>query len=422
LSFAQLFPEKGKIYRYFRSQKLKLILVLLILSLGAIALYSNNLRNSVSQAPQLSATNDEISQAQEKLASISVIIPAYNERENIEDCVTSVLNSTNLPATQLEVCVVDDQSTDETLTLVKSLQEKLADPRLKILAGKPRPTNQVWVGKNWACTQAVEQAKGEFLLFIDADLRLKPGAIEAALEEQNREETDLLSLTPALVCGCLAEWLIQPLIFSHLAVCFDFAAVNNPKSDAAFAAGMFMLFRRTAYEKLGGHQAVAGEVVEDVELARRVKAAGLKLRYMLGSNFVSARMYQSWNAIWEGWTKNLYLGANRRWELMVYMAVIMLLVYCVPWLGLMVFSYKFLANTLGIQDFLVLVLSCAGILLQYDLRRLGSKLYQLSLEYWWLSGLGGLLLAAIALGSVIKTETGWGWTWRGRVLTLETPE
>lgn len=394
-----------------------MILVLLIFSLSAIALYGSKLRHSVSQAPHLYSTNPEISHHQATLPSISVIIPAYNERENIEDCITSVLESTQLPATQMEVWVVDDQSTDETLTLAKSLQEKLADPRLKVLAGKPRPTDQVWVGKNWACTQAIEPAKGEFLLFIDADLRLKPGAIEAALGEQCREEADLLSLTPALVCGCLAEWLVQPLIFNHLAVCFDFAAVNNPKSEAAFAAGMFMLFRRTAYEKLGGHQAVAGEVVEDVELARRVKAVGLKLRYMLGSNFVTARMYQSWGAIWEGWTKNLYLGANRRWELMVYMAVIMLLVYSVPWLGLAVFSYKFLLNTLEIQDFVTLALSCVGILLQYDLRRLGNKSYQLSLEYWWLSGVGGMLLAAIALGSVIKTETGWGWTWRGRSLS-----
>lgn len=399
-----------------------MLLVLLILSLGLLALYGSKLRHSVSQAPQLYSTNPEISHSQAKLPSISVIIPAYNEKENIEDCVISVLQSTQLPPTQMEVWVVDDQSTDETLTLAKSLQEKLADPRLKVMLGKPRPTDQVWMGKNWACSQAVEQAQGEFLLFIDADLRLKPGAIEAALEEQSREETDLLSLSPALVCGCLAEWLIQPLMFNHLAVCFDFAAVNDPKADAAFAAGMFMLFRRTAYEKLGGHQAVAGEVVEDVELARRVKNAGLKLRYILGSNFVATRMYRSFGAIWEGWTKNLYLGANRRWKQMVYMAVIMLFVYSVPWLGLAIFSYKFLVNTLGIQDFVTLVLSCVGILLQYDLRRLGSKIYQLSLEYWWLSGVGGVLMAAIALGSMIKTETGWGWTWRGRSLTLENPE
>ena len=395
-----------------------MILVLIIFSLTVIVIYRSKLRHSLAEAPQLYPVESAISQSERQFPSISVIIPAYNEADNIQECVTAVLESTHLADTQLDVWVVDDQSTDETLAIAQSLQQNLGDPRLKVLVGQPRPTDEIWVGKNWACTQAVRQAKGELLLFIDADVRLKPMAIEAAIEEQAREETDLLTVAPAIVCECLAEWLVQPLMFNHLAVCFDFAAVNDPKSDAAFAAGPFMLFRRSAYEKLGGHQAVAGAVVEDVELARRVKAAGMKLRYVLGSDFAAARMYRSWGAIWEGWTKNLYIGANRNWWLMVYMALIMLLVYSIPWLGLAVVLYKSFVGTLGLLDYLTVAIAGVGIILQYDLRRLGGKVSQTQPRYWWLSGVGGVLMAAIALASFIKTETGWGWTWRGRSLKL----
>ncbi len=133
---------------------------------------------------------------------------------------------------------------------------------------------------------------------------------------------------------CFAEWLVQPIMFNHLAVCYDFTAVNYPTTDSAFAGGPLMLFRRSGYEKIGGHQAVAGEIVEDVELARRIKRAALKLRLYSGSNLASVRMYRSWSAWWEGWKKNLYLGANRSWGLMVYMAAIMFFLYPMPWLAL----------------------------------------------------------------------------------------
>ncbi|MEP6524702.1 hypothetical protein NDA07_23590 [Microcoleus vaginatus DQ-U2] len=125
-------------------------------------------------------------------------------------------------------------------------------------------------------------------------------------------------------------------MFNHLAVCYDFTAVNDPTTDSAFAGGPFMLFRRSGYEKIGGHEAVVGEIVEDVELARRIKRAGLKLGLYSGSNLASVRMYRSWNALWEGWTKNLYLGANRSWGLMVYMAAIMFFIYPMPWIGLFI--------------------------------------------------------------------------------------
>ncbi|MDP8964111.1 MAG: glycosyltransferase family 2 protein [Cyanobacteriota bacterium] len=395
-----------------------MILVLAALTLIAIAIYRQKLRHSLAEAPQLHPTQENISHLEVGFPTISVIIPAYNEAENIQDCVTAVLNSTQLPDTRLDVWVVDDQSTDDTLLLVQSLQQLLDDPRLKVLPGQPRPTDEIWVGKNWACTQGVEQAKGEFLLFIDADVRLKPDAIETAVQKAQLEQSELLSLAPGIICGCFSEWLVQPLMVNNLAVGQDFGAVNDPKSEVAFAAGPFMLFRRSAYEQLGGHRAVADRVVEDVELARRTKAAGLKLSYLLGGQFVSVQMYRSWQALWEGWTKNLYLGAQRDAGSMLYLAFAMLVIYPLPWLCLAAVGYKSFTGIVNPWDLLAASLAASAIFFHYDLRRVSGGVSQIPTKYWWLGGIGGTIVAALALASVIKTETGWGWTWRGRALKL----
>ena len=398
-----------------------ILLTLLIFSVIVSTAYTKNLRLSVKNAPRTDSSTAKPSLERDR--KVSVIVPAYNEAENIRDCAIAILESTALCVDNLEVLIVDDRSTDDTLAIAQTLQQQLNDPRLKILAGQARPANEYWAGKNWACAQAVLEATGDFLLFIDADVRLKPGAIETAIATVETKKIDLLTCMPALVCDCLAEWLVQPLMFNHLAVCFDFTAVNDPTTDSAFAAGPFMLFRRSAYDQIGGHEAVAGEIVEDVELARRIKRAGLKLALYAGSNLASVRMYRSWSALWEGWTKNLYLGANRSWGMMIYMAAIMFFLYPMPWLALgILLANGEIANIITNHQLPITLLTmclCAIVIWQqYNLRSLGAQISDCSTKYWWLGGLGGALVAAIAIGSAIKTETGWGWTWRGRALQI----
>ncbi|MGL5064402.1 MAG: glycosyltransferase [Microcoleus sp.] len=402
-----------------------ILLTLLIFSVIVSTAYTNNLRRSVKNAPRtVKIPTQQLSHPPVSGPKVSVIVPAYNEAENIQDCAIAILDSTQLPAENIQVLIVDDRSTDDTLAIAQTLQQQRNDPRLKILAGQPRPTDRYWAGKNWACTQAVSAATGDFLLFIDADVRLKQGAIETAIATVESKNIDLLTCMPALVCECFAEWLVQPLMFNHLAVCFDFNAVNDPQTDAAFAAGPFMLFRRSAYEKIGGHAAVAAEIVEDVELARRIKTTGLNLGLYAGSNLASVRMYRSWSALWEGWTKNMFLGANRSWGLMVYMAAIMLFLYPIPWIALFVILTQIilsfpLDSSFFPSSFFLLpssFIAARVIWHQYELRRLGAEISECPPKYWWLGGLGGTLVGAIAIGSAIKTETGWGWTWRGRAL------
>ncbi len=390
----------------------------LVVSIAAIGIWWNALRDSLEKAPKLGP----IATIPDRLPSITVIIPAYNEALNIQDCLRAVLQNA-LPAhTQLQIIVADDESTDETAALAQAIAT--TDSRVQVLTVPPRPTTEIWRGKNWACAQAVQQATGEYWLFIDADVRLEPSAIATTLTEAQQQQSDLLSLGPEIICGCLAEWLVQPLMLSLIVIGFKFDGVNNPADkDTAFAAGMFMLFKASTYQAIGGHAAIAADPVEDVGLAKRIKSTGYSLRYSLATGIIKVRMYQNLAGLWEGWTKNFYLGANRNVGTVFFAAFALSMVFVMPWLGLLAVvggrlngdgALPLMQGSGGL--WVVTLLSLIALILQYQMRAATAQMFKQPLRYWALSWVGGLILMAIAIVSMIKTETGWGWTWRGRSL------
>ena len=393
----------------------------LIASLIALTVFQWRLERSLKKAPRLMPLTDTPT----TLPPVSVIIPAYNEEVNLKDCVEAVLKS-RLPAPEkLQVLIADDRSTDTTGEIAHTLAKE--DSRVRVIAVPPRPDDIVWRGKNWACANGSWQATGDYLLFIDADVRLEPLAIATTVTAAQESQADLYSCAPQIVCGCLAEWLVQPIMMSLIAVGFDFAGVNDPEDETAFAAGPFMLFRRTSYESIDGHRGVAANLVEDVALAREIKYRGLKLNYTLALELVKVRMYRSWGALWEGWTKNYYMGSQCNLSSTLYSALVVILVFVMPWLGLvggvvytmlLVLQSNFF-NGFSLLLLMVIALALVGIFLQYLLRLKMSQEFSQQPRYWWLSWWGGILVAAIAIVSIIKTETGWGWTWRGRPLFIK---
>ena len=385
----------------------------LAVAMVAISIFHRRLQASLATAPRL----PYLQTAPAALPSVSLIIPAYNESVNITECLDAALAS-NLPnPADLQIIVADDESTDDTAVLAATIA--MTDKRVQVFTVPPRPTDVSWRGKNWACANAVEKAAGDYVLFIDADVRLEPDAIATALVDCQKHDADLLSCGPGIICGCLAEWLVQPVMMSCIAVGFNFEAVNDPKdTGTAFAAGPFMLFRRSAYDQIGGHQAVATETVEDVELAKRIKGSGLKLRYLLSTDLIKVRMYRSFASLWEGWTKNYYEGGGRNLGGTLYSAFALSLIFVMPWLGLIVgLSWAVVSDSLG--WWLVSGLGVFSIGLQVYMRWAAQRVFNQPFRYWWLGWLSGGIVVAIAITSIIKTETGWGWTWRGR--SLATP-
>ena len=361
--------------------------------------------------------------------SLTVVVPAYNEAANIADCVASILAS-EPPCSAWRVLVVDDGSTDQTAGLAEAALAAGSVASALLPAG-PRPEGERWVGKNWACHQAnlwLDQAGGsDWLLFLDADVRLEPGALRLALVDASRQGADLLSLAPRLSCSCLAEWLVQPIIASLLGLGFPIKRANDPADPLAFAAGPFMLFRRSSYLAVGGHGAVAAEVVEDLALARAIKGRGLRLRYLLALDQLSLQMYPTFQALWEGWSKNWFLGLDRNVIKALGAGGLVVQLFAVPWLllpvGLLLAviqlptpSVATVSHAAPLLAWAPLAVGLGGIGLQFAIRLWCRRRFRLPLDWWWLAWAGALVIGAIAPVSVVKTLTGRGWTWRGRSL------
>lgn len=245
-----------------------------------------------------------MSQVSSNSGRVSAIVPARNEEAVIAACVESLAGQEEIA----EILVIDDQSSDGTAAIVQSLSRRHAKVRLIRATGLPLG----WVGKNNAVWIGAREARGDWLLFTDADAVHAPESAAKALAIAAENEAAMVSFSPEQVMQTWYEKAVIPYVFTRLSSRFRFADVNDTKNTAAAANGQFILIRRDAYDAVGGHASVAGEVLEDVALAVRVKSAGYRIWFGSGKGIVRVRMYRSFAAMWEGWKKNLYplMGGN----------------------------------------------------------------------------------------------------------------
>ena len=223
-----------------------------------------------------------------------MIVPARNEEASLADCLRSLVGQ---PEPNYEIVVVDDHSSDRTREIAEGF------PVTVVSAGELSPG---WSGKCNACWSGAKVAKGKWLLFTDADTRHSGTSIEQGWREALETDVAMLSYSPQQEVEGFAEHALMPVIFAEFATTYRPQDVSDPNSPAAAANGQYLLIRRDAYDAVGGHAAIAQVILEDVELAKRVKRAGYKLQFRM-SDAVSTRMYRSFAQMWEGWTKNLAL-------------------------------------------------------------------------------------------------------------------
>jgi|SRR5215467_2301639 len=281
------------------------------------------------------------------LAAISAIVPARNEEAVIAACVESLVAQPEIA----EVIVVDDESTDRTSEIVRELASRHSKVRLLESGGPP----DGWVGKNHAVSVGAREAKGEWLLFTDADAEHLRGSAAKALEKVRETGAALISFSPEQVTERWYERALLPFVYLRLAKLYSYDLVNDSKSSAAAANGQYLMIQRAAYDAIGGHGSAAGEVLEDVALARFAKRADYRLWFGSGDGVVRVRMYRSFAAMWEGWKKNLYrlVGGTPRAALseldatVPWMVILVLLVGIrMPW-ALFVGVVLLLARQLG---------------------------------------------------------------------------
>ncbi|MDE3168885.1 MAG: glycosyltransferase [Acidobacteriota bacterium] len=318
---------------------------------------------------------------------VSVIIPARNEEATIHRAVESVAAQAEVA----EVIVVDDQSTDCTSQILKELALRI--PKLKIITAGRLPAG--WVGKNHAAAIGAGAARGDWLLFTDADTYHYLGSARRALADAVDHSAVLVSYSPEQEMESFWERAAIPFVYSRLATRFSFADVNDPHRAEAAANGQFLLILREAYEEVGGHAAVASELLEDVALARRVKARGYGIYFTAPIGIVRTRMYRSAGELWQGWTKNLYLlaGGKARYALLE-LAEVLPIADLAAILGIWFFVRAHAPVSAWLLP-LLLLLPVIRLHLQYAIR-LYRNLYPISYVQYLLPGLTFYCAALIA--------------------------
>lgn len=256
---------------------------------------------------------------------LSVIVPARNEADVLRPCLESLLAQAEAGfalGADWELLLVDDGSTDPTRSIALSL------PGVTVL--DPEELKPGWTGKANAVWTAARQSHGDWLLFTDADTVHEPGDLQRALHEAEHAEVVMLSYSPRQVVTGFWQRALMPLIFSELSLAYPPAKVSDPSSRVAAANGQFLLVQRAAYFQVGGHSASPGSLLEDVDLASLLKRRKYPIRFRYAPDALSARMYRSFGAMFEGWTKNLARLFGNPVMMAVWKTIDLLLLVCLP--------------------------------------------------------------------------------------------
>lgn len=260
---------------------------------------------------------------------VSVLIPARNEEQCIATCVRSLLAQ---DYERLEILVLDDASSDTTASIVQTLIDALPvqqQGRLRLLHGEPLPAG--WVGKNFACQQLAQHAHGEYLLFTDADTIHAPETLSSVITTMHTSGVKLLTAQPEHILSSLGERLIVPLLNFTILTLLPVALIRRrPEPSLATGNGQLLCFHRSAYEAVGGHASVKDRILEDVLLARAVKAAGYRMIFVDAFLLVKCRMYMSFAEVWSGFSKNLFAFYNYSLPFALFALVLNLCLFVAP--------------------------------------------------------------------------------------------
>jgi len=256
-------------------------------------------------------------------------VPARNEEAGIEACVRSLVAQ---GYEALEVLVLDDQSSDATATLVQHIIDELLPNqwgRLRLLLGEALPTG--WVGKNFACHQLAQQARGDYLLFTDADTIHQPETAETVMACMHTADVEMLTAQPEHVLGSVGERLVVPLLNFTILTLLPIPLIRiRPEPSLATGNGQLLCFKRSAYKSIGGHACVKGRILEDVLLARAIKAAGYRMIFVDALELVRCRMYRSFADVWAGFSKNLFAFYNYSLPFALVALLLNLALFVVP--------------------------------------------------------------------------------------------
>jgi len=354
---------------------------------------------------------------------ISVCVPARNEQRNIRACVENLL-AQDYP--NFEVIVLDDRSTDATPEILRtlamesdsSLSRQEQTPALHIISGSDLPAG--WAGKPHALYQAsavARFAQGAWLCFVDADTFLSPTTLSSCYAKALETHADMFTIMTFQFLGSFWEKVVMPLVMTALSVGFSPRKVNDPDRKDAIANGQFILIKRSVYDAIGGHESVKDQIVEDKAISEQVKWNGYRLMVADGTQLARTRMYTSLPEMWEGWTKNIYLGLRDQPSLLV-LGVFGAILALIAALFLPIWPALGIFWLFGGGSWMAMVLILESLIfwtfLIWSRARVAQKM-EISRWYAFSTPLGAAVFAAMMITSAFRVVSGKGVTWKGRM-------
>lgn len=338
---------------------------------------------------------------------VSVLIPARNEAENIHRCLSS-LSKQDYP--NLEIIVLDDNSTDRTSEVVQEFAVK--DSRISLVNGAP--LKKGWLGKCFACHQLAKQAKGDYFVFTDADTLHFGNTISKALAALINNKLDALSIYPSQITVTFHERMTVPFI--NFAILSFMPLVLVKKAKSAFFStgiGQFFLFKREVYEKFGGHESVKGEILEDIHISKQVKKFGYKIMVFDGSNNIFCRMYHNFDEVINGFSKFIFAAFDYNGFMEMIAMSFFSIIFMVPFLllpmGVFIFSWSGRVITFTIIQICIILVIKIILSMRFKNRILDVLLTPVSVAY----------MVLIAGNSYFQAKLGKGIYWKGRTYSVK---
>jgi chlorobactene glucosyltransferase len=345
-----------------------------------------------------------------RFPQVSVIMPARNEERYIARCLDSLLGQ-DYPS--FEIIAINDSSTDRTGEIIKAYAGK--DSRVIHIDASPKPEG--WTGKNWACYQGYLHARGELLMFTDADSRHLPCTMSLAVGHVVSQNLDALTAVPRLICNDFWTKMTMPILATFLHTRFSPIRVNDPNTKTGYFFGSFFLITRSTYESVGTHEGVREELVEDGALGGKVKASKFRMKMVRGESLIDAVWARDLRTLWQG-LRRFMIPVYYQDKADAYMMVVaVFFILFAPFISL---PYLLVANFVGNLSFTILLglqvstiaLIMITIAAQCRLATFETPLYAFA------APLSGALISLSFLSAIVDAKNKGAVSWRDRKYTI----
>ena len=355
---------------------------------------------------------DKFENLSDQNPKVSIILPARNEEKFIGKCLESFVRQ---DYTNYEIMAIDDSSTDKTWEIIESYAKKSK----KVVPIKAASKPDGWMGKNWACMAGFKRATGDLLLFTDADTRYSEKVISYAVTHMLSEKLDVLTVIPRLLCLDAITKITLPMLSTFLHSRYSALNVNDPKKGIGYFFGSFFIIKKEIYEKIGTHEKVKHEIIEDGALGKITKESGFNLKMVRGEHLLDAVYSRSPKEMWNGLERLMVplYHQNKSYAVGVFFAVLFILFIPAPFL---IYSLVFVFDNIY-TSFLPLllsaILSTGTIFIAAFLEtKMGLNLKSV---FGLFAPIGGLIVSCGFLSGILQANKSSAVSWRGRKYSVK---